>query len=138
MLSWAPNFIFTVPCSRDNSPLAAADRPGHSENFWWPFASIEALHVKIIGQRKLPMVFHQRACVSPAALTQAVEKFWRYLPLTRRFLVCHQKIFFSLLHSIGIQLIPVEFWLRPHQWCQAAEAPLHHLHQWMMGRCLQI
>jgi len=27
------------------------------------------------------------------------------------------KIFLSLLKSIGLQLLPVEFWLRPHQWC---------------------
>jgi len=67
-----------------------------------------------------------------------VEKIWRYLPLTRSSQVCHQKIFLSLLHSIGIQLIPVEFRVRPHQWCQAAGAPLRHFHQWMMGRCLQI
>ena len=46
---------------------------------------------------------------------RGVEKFWRYLPLTRSSQVCHQKIFLSLLHSIGIQLIPAEFWLRPHQ-----------------------
>jgi len=35
---------------------------------------------------------------------------------------CHQKLFLSLLHSIGIQLIPVEFWLRPHQWCQSCRS----------------
>jgi len=44
--------------------------------------------------------------------------------LTRSSHVCHQKIFLSPLHSIGIKLIPVEFWLRPHQWCQAAGTPL--------------
>jgi len=38
----------------------------------------------------------------------------RYFPLTRSSQVFHQKIFLSLLHFIGIQLIPVEFWLRPH------------------------
>jgi len=34
--------------------------------------------------------------------------------------VCDQKIFISLLHSVEIQLIPVAFWPRSHQWCQAA------------------
>jgi len=38
---------------------------------------------------------------------RGVEKFWRYFPLTRSSQVCHQKIFLSLLHSIGIQLIQV-------------------------------
>jgi len=41
------------------------------------------------------------------------KKNWRYLPLTKSFQVCHQKIYLSLLRSTGIQLIPVEFWLHP-------------------------
>jgi len=44
--------------------------------------------------------------------SRRVEKNWRYLPLAKSFPVCHQKIYLSLLHSTGIQLIPVEFWLR--------------------------
>ena len=60
---------------------------------------------------------------------RGVEKIWRYLPLTRSYQVCHQKIFLSLLLSIGIQLIAVEVWLRPHHWCKTARAPLRHFHQ---------
>jgi len=33
----------------------------------------------------------------------------------KKFSGVPSKIFLSLLHSIGIQLIPVEFWLRPQQ-----------------------
>ena len=36
------------------------------------------------------------------------------------------KIFLSLLHSVGIQLIPVEFCLRPHWLYKVAGAPLCH------------
>ena len=32
----------------------------------------------------------------------------------------------------------VDFWLRPHQWCQAVGTPLRHFHQWVMNCCLQI
>jgi len=56
----------------------------------------------------------------------------------KKFQVHHQQICLSLLHSIGIQVSPVEFWLHPYQWCQAAKGPPRHLHQWMMGHCLQI
>jgi len=31
------------------------------------------------------------------------KKFWRYLPLTRSFQVCHQKIFLSLLYYIILE-----------------------------------
>jgi len=78
---------------------------------------------------KLTMAFHQRACVSAPVLTQAVEKILQISSLDKKFSGVPSKIFFSLLHSIGIQLLPVEFWLRPHQWCQASGALLHHLHQ---------
>jgi len=60
---------------------------------------------------------------------RGVEKILEIPFFDRKFPGVASKIFLSLLHSIGIQLIPVEFWLRQQQWCQAAGAPLRHLHQ---------
>jgi len=75
------------------------------------------------------MTFHQRGCVSAPVLTRAVEKFLEILSFDKQFSGVPSKNIFSLLHSIGIQLTPVESWLRPHQWCQAAGAPLRHFNQ---------
>ena len=63
---------------------------------------------------KLPMAFHHWACVSAPALTRAVEKNLEIRSFDKKFSGVPSKIFFSLLHSVGIQSIPVEFWLRPH------------------------
>jgi len=57
---------------------------------------------------------------------RGVEKILEIPSFGKKFSGVPSKIFLSLLHSIGIQLIPVEFWLRPHQWCQSAGAPLCH------------
>jgi len=110
--SGGPSCTFIVAGRRGQfAPPAAAGRPKHRNNFHWLFAGVE----KIL---EIP----------------SFDKKFSSVP-SKIFL------FLSLLHSIGIQLIPVEFWLPPHQWCQAAGALLLHLHQcmkWMIGRCLQI
>ena len=54
------------------------------------------------------MIFHQRGCVSAPALTRAVEKFLEIPSFDKQLSGVPSKNIFSLLHSFGIQLIPVE------------------------------
>ena len=119
-LSGGPSFTFTVACSGDNSSLRQQQIDPNivrisNDNLQVlrRFASCESDRPNKASNGYSPM----EMCKHAGTYTSSGKKFWRYLPLTRSFLVCHQKIYFSLLHSIGIQLVPVEFCLRPHQWC---------------------
>ena len=61
---------------------------------------------------------------------RGVEKILEIPSFDKKISGVQLKIFVSLLlHSAGIQLLPVDFWLHPHQWCQAAGAPLRHFRQ---------
>ena len=107
---WGPEFYIYCSLQRGQfAPRAAADRPKYSENF--PMTNCECwgalLQAKVIGQMKLPMTFHQRGCVSRPALTRAVEKILEIPSFDKKFSCVPSKIFFSQLHSIKIQLIPV-------------------------------
>jgi len=138
--SGGPSFTFTVACSGNNSPLRQQQiDPNTVKTFndnlrvLRRFASRESNRPNEASDDFSPTGMCKRA----GAYTSSGKIFGDTF-LWQEVFWCAIKNIFSLLHSIGIQLIPIEFWLRPHQWCQAAGAPLHHLHQWMMGRCLQI